>query len=72
MPTLVAEGGFLCIASCSHNVALDAFREAVHSAVKDAGRGGRIIRESGAGPDHPIHPALPETAYLKFLTFALD
>ena len=38
----------------------------------DAGRGGRILRQSGAGPDHPVHPALPETAYLKALTLALD
>jgi 23S rRNA (cytosine1962-C5)-methyltransferase len=69
---LVREGGFLCIASCSHNVPAEQFREAVHAGIKDAGRGGRIIRESGAGPDHPVHPALPETAYLKFLAVALD
>jgi 23S rRNA (cytosine1962-C5)-methyltransferase len=69
---LVSEGGFLCIASCSHNVPADSFREAVHAGIKDAGRGGRIIRDSGAGPDHPVHPALPESAYLKFLAFAID
>jgi 23S rRNA (cytosine1962-C5)-methyltransferase len=38
----------------------------------DAGRIGRILREAGAGPDHPVHPALPESAYLKSLTLALD
>ena len=38
----------------------------------DAGRGARILRESGAGPDHPVHPSLPETGYLKALTLALD
>jgi 23S rRNA (cytosine1962-C5)-methyltransferase len=38
----------------------------------DAGRAGRILRSSGASADHPVHPALPETAYLKALTLMLD
>lgn len=69
---LVAEGGFLAIACCSHNVDPDAFAIEVHRGLRDAGRGARLIRRSGAGPDHPVHPSLPETAYLKFLAFALD
>ncbi len=69
---LVAPGGFLFIASCSHNVAADAFAEAVRQGLHDAERGGRILRASGAGPDHPQHPALPESAYLKALTLQLD
>jgi 23S rRNA (cytosine1962-C5)-methyltransferase len=28
-------------------------------------REGRIVASGGAGPDHPVHPLLPETAYLK-------
>ena len=31
-----------------------------------------LIRQAGAGADHPAHPLLPETAYLKALVFALD
>jgi 23S rRNA (cytosine1962-C5)-methyltransferase len=69
---LAAPGGFLFIASCSHNVGAAEFADAVRRGLFDAGRGGRILRESGAGPDHPIHPALPETGYLKALTLALD
>jgi len=69
---LTAPGGFLFLASCSHNVAADDFAEAVRRGLADAGRGGRILRNAGASPDHPIHPALPETAYLKALTLALD
>jgi 23S rRNA (cytosine1962-C5)-methyltransferase len=38
----------------------------------EAGRGGRILRAAGAGADHPVHPFLPETAYLKSLTLMLD
>jgi 23S rRNA (cytosine1962-C5)-methyltransferase len=69
---LTAAGGFLFIASCSHNVEAADFAEAVRRGLADAGRGARILRSAGAGPDHPVHPALPETAYLKTLTLALD
>ena len=31
-----------------------------------------ILFSGGAGPDHPVHPLLPESAYLKTLVYALD
>jgi 23S rRNA (cytosine1962-C5)-methyltransferase len=69
---LVAPGGFLFLASCSHNVGLELFNEQVVRGLSDARRRGRILMASGAGPDHPVHPALPESAYLKAVTFQLD
>jgi 23S rRNA (cytosine1962-C5)-methyltransferase len=69
--TLVADEGFLAIACCSHNVAAEAFADEVRRGLRDAGRAGRLIRQAGAGPDHPGHPSLPESAYLKFLVHAL-
>ena len=48
------------------------FAEAARRGLADAGRAGRILRAAGADADHPIHPALPETAYLKTLTLAVD
>lgn len=69
---LVAPGGFLFVASCSHNVAPDVFVDLVKLGLGDAGRSGCILRAAGAGPDHPVHYALPETAYLKSLTLQLD
>ena len=69
---LTAPGGFLFVASCSHNVGAAEFADSVRRGLADAGRGARILRSSGAGPDHPAHPALPETAYLKALMLALD
>lgn len=69
---LVREEGILGIACCSHNVALDAFAGEVRRGLRDAGRGGRLLLQAGASPDHPVHPALPESAYLKFLMYALD
>src|SRR4029077_14586600 len=45
---LTAPGGFLFLASCSHNVAPAEFAEAVRRGLADAGRGGRILRNAGA------------------------
>jgi 23S rRNA (cytosine1962-C5)-methyltransferase len=69
---LVAKGGFFFVASCSHLVDPPLFAEQVRRGRCRAGRGGRILRSSGAALDHPIHPGLPETAYLKALTLQLD
>ncbi len=69
---LTARDGILFIASCSYNVDAKDFTEAVRRGLADAGRGFRILRQTGAGADHPVHPALPETAYLKATTLALD
>jgi 23S rRNA (cytosine1962-C5)-methyltransferase len=69
---LVAPGGFLFAASCSHNVEASAFASEVVRGIAAAGRSGRIIRAAGAAPDHPVHPHLPESAYLKTLTLHLD
>jgi 23S rRNA (cytosine1962-C5)-methyltransferase len=67
-----APAGFLFTASCSFHVGAADFAEAVRRGLADAGRTGRILRAAGADTDHPVHPALPETAYLKTLTLALD
>jgi 23S rRNA (cytosine1962-C5)-methyltransferase len=69
---LVARGGFFFVASCSHLVDTPLFAEQVRRGLRDAERTGRILRSSGAALDHPVHPALPETAYLKALTLQLD
>jgi 23S rRNA (cytosine1962-C5)-methyltransferase len=70
--SLTARDGIVFLASCSYNIGAAEFAEAVRRGLADAGRGFRILRSAGAGPDHPVHPALPETAYLKALTLALD
>jgi 23S rRNA (cytosine1962-C5)-methyltransferase len=69
---LVARGGFFFVASCSHLVDPPVFAEQVRRGLRDAERSGRILRSSGAALDHPVHPSLPETAYLKALTLQLD
>ncbi len=70
--SVTANRGILFLACCSHNVGEAEFAEAVRRGLADAGRDGRILRAAGAGADHPVHPVLPETAYLKAMTLALD
>ncbi len=70
--SLVASEGTLFIASCSHHADPASFTEQVKRGLNDVGRQGRILYSGGAGPDHPVHPALPETAYLKALLITLD
>lgn len=69
---LVTEPGILCLACCSYNVSAADFAAEAWGGIKAAGRGGRLLHTAFAGPDHPVHPALPETGYLKFLVYALD
>ncbi len=69
---LVEPGGFLFVASCSHNVDAESFAGEVATGLARAGRGGRIVRAAGAGADHPLHPGLPESAYLTSLVLQLD
>lgn len=69
---VTAPNGFLLLASCSHNIPAERFASECAIGIARAGRQASLIRQSGAGPDHPIHPMLPETAYLKALVYALD
>jgi 23S rRNA (cytosine1962-C5)-methyltransferase len=69
---LVEAEGFLLIASCSHHVSPEALAEEASHGLRTAGRTGRLLRSSGAGPDHPVHPMLPESTYLKALVYQLD
>jgi 23S rRNA (cytosine1962-C5)-methyltransferase len=68
----VRTGGFLFLASCSHHMPPEEFRTQVARGLHEAGRSGRILHATGAAPDHPVHPMLPESAYLKALLLQVD
>ncbi|MFP4368637.1 MAG: class I SAM-dependent rRNA methyltransferase [Candidatus Kapaibacterium sp.] len=68
---LVNEGGYLCTSSCSHHVGENDFSEAVSAGIKKAGRQGQLVYKGHHPHDHPAHPAMPETFYLKFLVFRI-
>ena len=65
-------GGVLLLASCSHNIPMERFAAECTAGISKTNRRASLIRSAGAGPDHPMHPMLPETAYLKALVYALE
>lgn len=68
----VTPGGFLFAASCSHLVERDVFEDEVAHALALAGRKGRVLRVAEAAADHPAHPMLPQSRYLKAMVLQLD
>lgn len=66
---LLAPGGMLFAASCSHHMPAETLLQMVQREAARLGRRLQCVHQGGAGPDHPVHPAMPETAYLK--VFAL-
>lgn len=68
---LLAPGGLLVSGSCSMSLAMDELVGVVGSAARHSGRFLQVVHSGGAGADHPVHPLIPETAYLKAV-FARD
>lgn len=66
---LVEKSGFLFFASCSHHADVKELAETVAEGIGKTGRPFQLIRTAGAAADHPVHPHLPETGYLKAFTF---
>jgi len=66
---LLEPGGMLVTSSCSFHLGRDVFLRTVQQAARRAGVSIQLLEAGGQGPDHPIHPAIPETAYLKTFFF---
>ena len=62
---LVAPGGYLALCSCSHAADISKFRGASMRGIGRTGRSAQILHTGFAGPDHPTHPFLAESGYLK-------
>ncbi len=62
---LIAEDGLLVSCSCSYHLSAESLTEILQSAARHSSRGAQILEAGGQSPDHPIHPAVPETRYLK-------
>ena len=69
---LVEPGGYLVLCSCSHAADMSKFRKASLVGMGKAGRKGQIIHTGSAGIDHPVHPHLAESSYLKSIFLRLD
>lgn len=64
---LLGRDGLLLSASCSMHLAPERLVDVVRGAVRHQDRHGQVLFQGHQGPDHPVHPAIPETSYLKAL-----
>jgi len=66
---VLAKDGLLVACSCSHHFPRAALVEAVQAGARHLDRQAQLLEFLAQGPDHPIHPAIPETEYLKGALF---
>jgi 23S rRNA (cytosine1962-C5)-methyltransferase len=64
---LLDRDGLLVSCSCSHHLEPDQLRSVIRHEARHLDRAAQLVEVGGQGADHPIHPAIPETAYLKCL-----
>jgi 23S rRNA (cytosine1962-C5)-methyltransferase len=62
---LIDRDGLLVSCSCSYHLSADDLAAAIQGAARHTGRFVQILEAAGQSPDHPVHPAIPETRYLK-------
>lgn len=64
---LLSKNGMVIAASCSSFVSSDELLQLANRASIKANQNWRLVLQGSNAPDHPIHPAIIETAYLKSL-----
>lgn len=64
---LLNRDGILVSASCSMHLAENNLRDILLAASRHLDRNLLITERGFQGPDHPVHPAIPETSYIKAL-----
>ena len=62
---VMLDDGILVSCSCSHHVSPEDLQETIAKAARATGKHLQILEMGGQAPDHPVHPAIPETRYLK-------
>ncbi|HMN44505.1 MAG TPA: class I SAM-dependent rRNA methyltransferase [Povalibacter sp.] len=62
---LLERDGILVSCSCSWHLEPDSLVASIQRAARHVGRFVQIVEVGGQAPDHPLHPAIPETRYLK-------
>jgi 23S rRNA (cytosine1962-C5)-methyltransferase len=62
---LLAGDGVLISCSCSHHLEAEHLQRLLLRESRTANRRLQILELGAQGPDHPVHPAIPETRYLK-------
>jgi 23S rRNA (cytosine1962-C5)-methyltransferase len=64
---LIERDGLLVSCSCSYHLEEQQLVTAVQTAARHSARFAQVIAFGGQSPDHPVHPAIPESRYLKAL-----
>ena len=64
---LLDDSGLLVTNSCSYHLTAEELLMALQSAARSSERFVQVLEQGGQSPDHPVHPAIPETRYLKTL-----
>jgi 23S rRNA (cytosine1962-C5)-methyltransferase len=62
---LIGRDGLLVSCSCSYHLSAEDHIDAIQAAARHSGRFVQVLEAGGQSPDHPVHPAIPETRYLK-------
>jgi 23S rRNA (cytosine1962-C5)-methyltransferase len=62
---LLGDEGLLVSCSCSYHLAAEELEAAIQAAARHSGRFVQVLEAGGQSPDHPVHPGIPETRYLK-------
>jgi len=62
---VLAKDGMLVTCSCSYHMPRAALLESVQQGARHLDRSVQMLMPLQQGPDHPVHPAIPETDYLK-------
>jgi 23S rRNA (cytosine1962-C5)-methyltransferase len=62
---VIVNDGILVSCSCSFHVSAEDLQDAIAKATRGADKHLQILEMGGQAPDHPVHPAIPETRYLK-------
>jgi 23S rRNA (cytosine1962-C5)-methyltransferase len=65
---LLNKDGILVSASCSMHLPEDDLQNILLSSARHLDRHIQLLERGGQGPDHPVHPAINETRYIKSLT----
>jgi 23S rRNA (cytosine1962-C5)-methyltransferase len=69
---LLEKDGLLASASCSMHLPEATLLDTVRANARHVDRHVQLVYRGGQGPDHPIHPAIAETHYLKALFFRVN
>jgi len=62
---VLAKDGILVTCSCSYHMPRAVLLEGLQQGARHLDRNAQVLMQLQQAPDHPVHPAIPETDYLK-------